>query len=233
MKLITVQWNIGGGKIRRPDDDRAGRDVYRHDGIDHIVAVLQEVDADIVTLQEVHGNDDVNQVVVLAERLGFAHDVDDFYETSHINEEYKLGHGMLSKYPLTEHVFEHFHNPQLELEWNGRKCLSPDKGMTKCTAMINEQQLNLATLHLIPFRPFNVDPLGEEVEAVRADIQKKVAKATDSSPWLLQGDFNYNNADQCLDMGFRAADAIKSHSEQHGSWQDLRAEHFERYKIVD
>jgi protoporphyrinogen oxidase len=46
------------------------------------------------------------------------------------------------------------------------------------------------------------------------------------------GDFNYNNADQCLDMGFRAAEHIVSESETKG-WQDLRTERFAQYKIVD
>jgi protoporphyrinogen oxidase len=46
------------------------------------------------------------------------------------------------------------------------------------------------------------------------------------------GDFNYNNADQCLDMGFRAAEHILNESATQ-SWQNLRADRFAQYKIVD
>ncbi|MCB0417845.1 MAG: FAD-dependent oxidoreductase [Bdellovibrionales bacterium] len=45
------------------------------------------------------------------------------------------------------------------------------------------------------------------------------------------GDFNYNNADQCMDMGFQAADHILGRRK--GEWNGLRTERFDRYKIVD
>ena len=49
------------------------------------------------------------------------------------------------------------------------------------------------------------------------------------------GDFNYNNSDQCIDMGFQVARFLK---EQQGNetthdWETLRSERFEQYKIVD
>ncbi len=47
------------------------------------------------------------------------------------------------------------------------------------------------------------------------------------------GDFNYNNADQCLDMGFRAADHIIEKGGVDQGWQELRSNQFETYKIVD
>lgn len=46
------------------------------------------------------------------------------------------------------------------------------------------------------------------------------------------GDFNYNNADQCLDMGFRAAEWIRG--EVSGtSWPEIRRRRFDQYRIVD
>lgn len=47
------------------------------------------------------------------------------------------------------------------------------------------------------------------------------------------GDFNYNNADQCMDMGFKAADHIAELGGVAEGWQQLRSERFEKYKIVD
>jgi protoporphyrinogen oxidase len=47
------------------------------------------------------------------------------------------------------------------------------------------------------------------------------------------GDFNYNNADQCMDMGFMAADQIERLGTTAEGWQNLRTNRFDRYKIVD
>lgn len=47
------------------------------------------------------------------------------------------------------------------------------------------------------------------------------------------GDFNYNNADQCLDMGFLAADQIQKHGTANRDWNEVRTKRFEQYKIVD
>ncbi len=46
------------------------------------------------------------------------------------------------------------------------------------------------------------------------------------------GDFNYNNADQCLDMGFQAAQQIVDGGSIE-DWRLVRSERFDRYKIVD
>lgn len=47
------------------------------------------------------------------------------------------------------------------------------------------------------------------------------------------GDFNYNNADQCLDMGFRAADHIIHSGGVRSGWHEVREKNFETYRIVD
>jgi protoporphyrinogen oxidase len=47
------------------------------------------------------------------------------------------------------------------------------------------------------------------------------------------GDFNYNNADQCMDMGFKAAEHIERQGLTALDWQETRSRRFEQYKIVD
>jgi len=51
------------------------------------------------------------------------------------------------------------------------------------------------------------------------------------------GDFNYNNSDQCLDMGFRLASHIaavgEKELEKQRQWKKVRKEVFESYRIVD
>ena len=45
------------------------------------------------------------------------------------------------------------------------------------------------------------------------------------------GDFNYNNSDQCLDMGYQVAQHIDSDYEM--DWETLRTDRFNKYRIVD
>ena len=47
------------------------------------------------------------------------------------------------------------------------------------------------------------------------------------------GDFNYNNSDQCFDMGYKAAEHIEQGAKVLESWGELRHKRFEKYRIVD
>lgn len=47
------------------------------------------------------------------------------------------------------------------------------------------------------------------------------------------GDFNYNNSDQCFDMGYKAAEQIEKNKEAGEAWGELRHNRFEKYRIVD
>ncbi|MFM8268964.1 MAG: FAD-dependent oxidoreductase [Pseudomonadota bacterium] len=47
------------------------------------------------------------------------------------------------------------------------------------------------------------------------------------------GDFNYNNSDQCFDMGFSVANHINEKEKVAEEWQTLRSERFDKYRIVD
>ncbi|MFM8315889.1 MAG: hypothetical protein ACKOA8_16545, partial [Deltaproteobacteria bacterium] len=47
------------------------------------------------------------------------------------------------------------------------------------------------------------------------------------------GDFNYNNSDQCFDMGYKAAEQILNEGQSSESWSELRQNRFQKYRIVD
>ena len=47
------------------------------------------------------------------------------------------------------------------------------------------------------------------------------------------GDFNYNNSDQCFDMGYAVANQIRSAGRVSEDWKSLRESRFEKYRIVD
>jgi endonuclease/exonuclease/phosphatase family metal-dependent hydrolase len=190
MQLTTVQWNIGGGKIRDTDSDATLPASYRLDGLAHIYETLKDISPDIITLQETHAADGTNQTQVLAERLGYNYWTNDEYADSHVEDGFRLGQGIISRYPIKNHQFQMFYNPHYQAEWEEGVVTSHDKGITSCDIDINGQTLNLMTLHAIPFRPFNIDPLSEAAREVREDMQSKIQ--SDSELMLLQGDFNYD-----------------------------------------
>lgn len=189
MKITSVQWNIGGGNVLTSSNVDPTRDAsYGKDGLSEIASFLRSVDADIITLQEVHSDETRNQAEEIAKELGMNYVASDFYADSHIQEGQRLGHAIISKFPLTEHVFELFVNPKYEVVWeDGSMAISHDKGVTKVHAEIDGRTLEVATTHLTPFRRFGIDPLSNEAEAVIADIQDKLQT---TGPTLIQGDFN-------------------------------------------
>lgn len=74
---------------------------------------------------------------------------------------------------------------------DGSEWVSHDKGMTTCKAAIDGAALTIQTLHLIPFRRFDVDPTSAEAEQVVSSIENLIDG--NATPYLLQGDFNHND----------------------------------------
>lgn len=190
MKLTSVQWNIGGGKIRDAESDPTLPASYSLDGLGHIAETLRDINPDIITLQETHAANGTSQPQVLAEQLGYSYWANDEYADSHVEDGFRLGQGIISRYPIKNHQFQMFYNPHYQAEWEEGVVTSHDKGITTCDVDINGQTLTIMTLHAIPFRPFNIDPLSEDAREVREDMQAKIQ--TDSELVLLQGDFNYD-----------------------------------------
>src|SRR5690606_21752745 len=148
---------------------------YNNDGFDEIVELLHIHKPDIITLQEIHADSSTNQAEAIASALGLKYVVSDFYADSHIENGQRLGQAILSRFPITNHTFELFLNPHFEAIWeDGSKALSHDKGVTSCTVDVNGVSLDIKTLHLIPFRRFNIDPQSNDAEAVLKDVQDKL-----------------------------------------------------------
>jgi len=42
MKITTIQWNIGGGKIRSKEANPASMDSYDQEGLDYICQILEK-----------------------------------------------------------------------------------------------------------------------------------------------------------------------------------------------
>ncbi len=62
MQLKTLTWNIGGGKLLKAGEDPGLMASYSVDGLDSIVRKIRDTDPDIITLQEVEGDETNNQI---------------------------------------------------------------------------------------------------------------------------------------------------------------------------
>lgn len=191
MIIKTLQWNIGGGKIRNTDAPAEGP--YDVDGVDHIVELLKKHNPDIITLQETHADNKIIQAEIIAKEIGLPYSTNDVYDKSHIEDGQGLGQAIISRFPISEHNFKLFFNPHFETPGpNGGIWISHDKGVSKCNVDLGEVKIQVATLHLIPFRVFGINPLEEKFRNLRDNIAE--LSSPSSNTFLLQGDFNLDDS---------------------------------------
>ncbi len=164
---------------------------YDRDGMPFLKDFLQKHRPDIVTLQEVHGDEAESQARTLAEALGYTA-VWRGISPSHIDPGKRLGIAVLSGFPIEGETFGLFPNPQWQLTRpDGEVWNSHDKGFLRCVVRLtSDRVLGVTTLHLFPFRKYGVDPFGPSATGVRAALSE--ALGGEAEPWLLQGDFNVN-----------------------------------------
>ncbi|MDD5146880.1 MAG: endonuclease/exonuclease/phosphatase family protein [Candidatus Pacebacteria bacterium] len=192
MKIKTLQWNIGGAKVRNEDDDPMDPLVYRFDALAKIIDILKEYNPDIITIQESHSDENSSQAEVIAKSLGLDYVADDVYEESHIESEKGLDQAIISRFPIEKHNFTFFYNPKLEtLGPKGEHWVSHEKGVTSCLIKLGHDLiLNMKTSHSFPYRRFNVEPLSEQMLELRGDMAEKLKP--EAVTYLYQGDLNYN-----------------------------------------
>lgn len=192
MKIKTVTWNIGGAKLLQEGADQTLLASYTVDGIDTIIAWLKNENPDIITLQETQKNNQIDQAALIADGLGYEYYFHDSISDSHIEDGFKLGHAILSRYPLTDHATEFFNNPNLEIEFEGGIIAkSHDKGFSSCNAKINNIDLRITTLHLTPVRRFNIDLVSDQASSILSNVQEMISSPSDR--WIIQGDFNIDS----------------------------------------
>ncbi len=193
MNLRTITWNIGGGKLLKQGEDPGLMSSYSLDGIDVIAGQIAATNPDIVAIQEAHGNDSDNQIAQIAKELGYEHFFYDAITDSHIDPTYKLGNGLISRFPISNLHTGRFLNPELNFELEGRKAFTHDKGYGSCAIRIGDIAIYATSLHLIPFRSvgldFDSDPAKEILASVSAELKDEQA----NEYRLIQGDFNINS----------------------------------------
>jgi len=191
--LRTLTWNIGGGKLLTPGADPSLIASYGRDGLEEIARAIRESDTDIVALQEVQQVDGKNQIETIAAIAGYEHYFYDATSDSHIDEGHQLGHGILSKHPITNHTFGLFNNPKIRIEWeDGSIATSFDKGFSSCEVDIDGHKVSVTSLHLIPFRRFDIQLDSQLAKEVLDDVSAKLSISTYKA--IIMGDFNINDS---------------------------------------
>lgn len=193
MIIKTIQWNIGGGKVRKTDDDPEDFLAFRNDALDSIIATLKIYNPDIVTIQECHTDNNRKQAEVIAKGLGLEYFVNDIYDKSHLEEGQGLSQAIISRFPIQNKKFSFFTNPKFEIIGpDGKQWVSHDKGVTSCVLNITDDtSLNIKASHAIPFGRFQVDPFADEALDLRRDMTEKLQP--DADLFLYQGDLNFND----------------------------------------
>lgn len=191
MDLKTVTWNIGGGKYLKDGEDPLLMDSYSVDATQDIAEQLKAIDPDIITLQEAQGDESGDQVAEIAQSLGYEHHFFDAISLSHIDDGKTLGNGILSKYPIANHAIKLFFNPDVTAMSQGKTITSHDKGYGICDIDVDGQNITVATLHLLPFRPFGIELESEIGKSILQSVESTLSPT--SSNVLVQGDFNIDS----------------------------------------
>lgn len=187
-KLRTLTWNIGGGKLLEDGKDSGLMSSYNVDGIEEIAGQVKVHSPDIITIQEAHGDDSDNQVAKIARELGYDYHFYDAISDSHIDGAYKLGNGLISKFPISNVQIGRFLNPEIHFELEGRKAFTHDKGYGSCDIKIGDIAVHATSLHLIPFRSVGLEFDSAIAQSILASIRSELSGTHIYQ--LIQGDFN-------------------------------------------
>lgn len=193
MRLKTTTWNIGGGKQLREGEDPSLMVSYSIDAVQDIARWLRRASPDIITLQEAHGNHDghSNQVKEIAELLGYKYSFFHATSTSHLDPDKTIGNGIISRHSMCNQIGGVFLNPNLSAEIQGRFVTSHDKGYVACRVDVNGREVFVATLHMLPFEPFEIEFGSGIGQAILRSMEDALLPTSPVA--LIQGDFNINS----------------------------------------
>ena len=192
----TLQWNIGGGLRRQPASDPLSRESYCAHDLEHILNVIDFIRElhtqrpEIITFQEAHQDEALDQVECLANAFGYEFRADP-YADSHLEEDKKLCLGIMSLFPIKEHTYHKLENPKFSRTLNGKERTCNDKGLTRTKLNVYGRTLDIINLHLVPCIWYGINPLSKVTKEMRRNVITTMG--TPSACTIAQGDFNYDD----------------------------------------
>ncbi|MBK7932002.1 MAG: endonuclease/exonuclease/phosphatase family protein [Acidobacteria bacterium] len=194
MRLKTLQWNIGGGRIYKSGADPLDPASYSEDGIDSIVELIRREDPDVITLQETHEAGDNSQPGIIASALGYRFWLNHTTGSSFIDTSMHIGQAVISRYPIISSSFLPFTNPKFEVLKDGELIRSKNGGLTTCIVELSAGvRAQIRTFHMVPFHFFGVDLKAQAALDALSEVDICLTSDT-ARRAIFQGDFNINSA---------------------------------------
>jgi len=188
-RFVAVQWNIGGGLTRATNSDNTLDESYNIDDLGYVIQKLKQLDPDVMTLQEIHGDNNYNQASIIAKALGCEYLTCQMLSPSHLNENYNLGVAIISRFPMQNLCQGLFKNPKLSISRpNGSIWKTHDKGFVSSTISINNIPVEVFSTQLMPLHRFEQSVDSEVAKVVYRDIDTKLRPR--EGAYLIGGDFN-------------------------------------------
>ncbi len=165
------------------------------DAIDKYISVLSTYNPDILSLAEVHLEDDTHSdmIQVIAERMNYNYFDILGTDKSHLNEGKILGNAILSKVPILES--EHFtiESPRIEVDRpNGDHWVMHNKGAQRIRVKVGSKIVSVTNLHYFPFHHFNRQMNEVEFAPQREKLVSMLTNENECDVSLVTGDFNNN-----------------------------------------
>lgn len=187
-----MQWNIGGGRIRKQDADPTDVRSYNEESIDYLAYIATKHNPDIITLQETHqSHDGSNQAEALADKIGLSFWRNDIHDESHIEKGQWFGQAILSRFQITDHTFKRLPNPRLTvMSPEGLELRSHNYGITSVGIDTPLGQICVRTFHLPALHFFDITPDMRAGKDVLDTVSEAIVAPT--MPTILSSDFNLN-----------------------------------------
>lgn len=187
MKIIS--YNTNGGVKRELTTnplEMEKQENFSDEILNEIIKVINEEDADVITLQDAITTRDSNFLkrIITETKLQNCR----FFELSDCStvKNTKSGLAILAKHPIINSISKVIPNPKvLKMTEDGKTLYTFDKGIFNCTIMTDDKSYNILTHHGYPFNLFNVD--AENYQDVFKFLDKEITKI---KPEVITGDFN-------------------------------------------
>ncbi|HEX8762994.1 MAG TPA: endonuclease/exonuclease/phosphatase family protein [Candidatus Saccharimonadales bacterium] len=189
--MRVVSWNIAGGhKMRSAASlfDYAGLD------LDYFIDQLRAVLPDIVCLQETHSRPGESIAADIARALDLPYVYEVAVSPSHIDDRYRLGNAILSRWRL-QHVADlTYPFPDFALRFKDGQ---PAQRHDKMAQLYQLDGVMIANTQMMPFDVFGVDHKhGAGAQNIQ-QIEQQLLVAL-HAPLILCGDLNMKNASKIL-----------------------------------
>lgn len=191
MNINILFANILGG--RKFTGTKYGEINFGDDVLDKYAAIIGEQHPDIVSLAEVHLEDETNseQVTKLANLLDLPYYDILGTDKSHLAEGKILGNAVLSKYPIINSNHFFIKAPALEIDRpNGDHWVLHDKGAQTVHIDCGGQALSLTNLQYFPFHHFLRMASDQAFAPERKMLADHLTKTQDGAVAIVTGDFN-------------------------------------------